>query len=699
MPPWLALAAKRARTAPTESVRNDNELHMPEADDQPRSFVERILRLQRPAFTYDMDSRSDKLALVDKLWSGEYKTAIGRFVQANPHFVNLLEQQVVVETEDASIVPRRLRPLQGSMPRFDSVISSIFRWRSQKQVTLETAALSVRFLHYRVPRPVWESVSFFSRLVMSRTWTEDLCELALEHDPGPRYTTVERSAITAAVFDNFTIQVGYGSYATIDKKGTRFDMTNWASLYLAAIAAPGCTRQALSALVRGRGRMFREDMSLLDFTRLFYIDNPEIVANQNNRWAHYLLRASEGRFNERPSYTSPYPPSHFVWMPPMPGRLQSSYADVNFEIDYIRSRPEHAQSLILMLGGDGLSYMRIIHRIAQNPQFYLFHDEKPAIIPRLGEHPHGTYHLLHGDWRIWWPFIMKAAEVVQNKQVVADPNVTEFNQSEHFLRILTQACAEFVVEISRTGTTYRIPSTFLKDADANLSFAYVCQFLYLFGFKFKQMRDSVRINDSHTLDLIWRENLASAKAATKHGTEGEHGKTNYAAMSVVLIYWGRALREPLAHAYHATRTLRMVDAHVGWDYPIEYLNKLIKESVVANITFELINKFIRTLNFTYVVHRGMIVKANREPDAAKLKEIATEKDKIKEWLRKSIGSDYSTCTAPSEENKLNLDLTRWGGARNTRRGAPWAKRRAVMVDVQAYVRKKMEDYTPWHRWA
>ena len=78
---------------------------------------------------------------------------------------------------------------------------------------------------------------------------------------------------------------------------------------------------------------------------------------------------------------------------------------------------------------------------------------------------------------------------------------------------------------------------------------------------------------------------------------------------------------PLATAYRRTRTIRCIDAHVGWDFPIEYLNKLIKESVVANITHELIAKFIRTLNFTYVVHRAlnMIVKANRQPDAAKLK--------------------------------------------------------------------------------
>ena len=120
--------------------------------------------------------------------------------------------------------------------------------------------------------------------------------------------------------------------------------------------------------------------------------------------------------------------------------------------------------------------------------------------------------VMHGDWRIWWPFIQAAAKQVDNKQIVADPLVSQFNESEHFLRILTEACAEYVVEVAQTGTDYRLTARFLRDAEENLSFAYVCLFLFLFGFKFKQMRDAVRANDSQVLDLIWRENLASARA-------------------------------------------------------------------------------------------------------------------------------------------------------------------------------------------
>lgn len=647
-----------------------------------------------------MDCKEERHQLIDKLWTGEFSDAGGRFTAAIPTLINLFEQQTEVDsTEPADGVQlndRRLPQIRSKWPRFEGILMLLFRARSQKMVPLEVAALSLRFLHYRVPAAAWDAVHFFSRLVMSQPWTEQLCEDALERDPGAPYPVA--SALTGACFDNFTIKVGYGSYATVDRHGERFDMTNWASVSLPATAVP---RTLSLATMLGSGGIFREDISLSAFVRSFSVIAPDVVANQRARWIHYLLRVQNGQFDEDPNWTSPYPPTHFVWHPPIKDRLQSSYDDVNFEVDWIRRDAHHRNSAAVMLGGDGLTYQRIISRLSQNPRAYLW--TAPIIIPRLGEHPHGTYHVLHGDWRIWWPLIQRAAAVVNNKQVVADPSVSEFNESEHFVRILTTACAEYVLEISQTGTSFHACSIFLKDADANLSFAYVCQFLFLFGFKFKQMRDSVRTNDSATLDKIWRENLASARAATKHGGTDEPGKTNYALMSVVLVYWGRALKEPLASAFHNTRTLRWVHKHVGWDMPIEMMNKLIKESVVANITHELIAKVIRRLNFTWVVHRALdaVINANRRPDKAKLKDISTDKQRIKEWLRSSIGTTYAQATHASDANLLGVDMTRWGGDRTAaskRRSAPWAKRVAAMADYNDYILQKLRAYCHWHRW-
>ena len=110
------------------------------------------------------------------------------------------------------------------------------------------------------------------------------------------------------------------------------------------------------------------------------------------------------------------------------------------------------------------------------------------------------------------------------------------------------------------------------------------------------MRKAIRENDSKTLDLIWRENLSSARTELAN-------KTQYSQMTVSLIYWGTALREPLQTAFHNTRTIRWVKTHVGWDLPIEMLNMWIKESVVSHVTENQIKKFIRRVNFTQRVKR------------------------------------------------------------------------------------------------
>ena len=251
-----------------------------------------------------------------------------------------------------------------------------------------------------------------------------------------------------------------------------------------------------------------------------------------------------------------------------------------------------------------------------------------------------------------------------------------------------------MVEISATGSTYHPPAPFLAAADANLSFAYVCQFLYLYGFMFLQMRDAVRENNSELLDKIWCENLSTARAA---------GKSNYSIMSVIRVYWGIALREPLHSIYHQIRTLRWLHTHVGWDMFIEALNGIIRSSVAANVTQDFLRKFISQLNFTSVVNRALdkIIKARREPDAAKAKDIDQDVAAIKDFLRASIGHNSASATAPSDANLLNIDTADWGGGRNPRQHTPWAKMARAMSgeqDYREYVPAKLGEYCPWHRW-
>jgi len=653
-----------------------------------RKFAE-LLHISRPQFVYHMDELAEKHELIKVLWSGEYSAAIGRFSSSNHNLVSLFEHQAM----DSREYPR-FHELTGQMPRFEHVLSSLFRSRSQKLVPLEVAALSIRFLHYQVPRPVWTAITFFTPAVMSRTWTEELVDLALDvqHNPGCPYVVAE--GMSGAAFDNFRHASNHGAYSTTDSTGSTLDMTNWATIFIPASAVPGGRIDIKTML--GAGGLFKTNVVLDEFLDLFSQYAPDMVANRHARWSSFLEDAAVGKLWQKERFRSPYPPTYFHYHPPFFDKGQSSYADVNFCLDRMRDSSFHKHSDCIQLGGDGLSYMRLIDRIAQDPQRFLC--TTPVIMPRLGESPHGKYHVLHGHWRLWQPLLLKMAEVLNNKQVVPDPTVSQFNTHEHFVRIVTRAFAEYILEISATGMDYHNSHQFLNVAEKNLSFSYICYFLFLFGFHYAQFRAAVRRNDSHMLDRLWREFLGTART-------GRANKTNYSKMTVILIYWGCCLVEPLQTVYHNTRTLRLLHTHVGWDMPIEVLNLWIKMAVVYNVTKDFLIKFISRLNFTHVVNRGLdfiIKRYQTNMDGIETpKNIDTDVRLIKEFLRKSIGSTWNEVTQPSTENLLELDLTHWGGDRNAAEklaGTPWAQIRVAMTDVRTYVQRKVTNSCRWHRW-
>ena len=642
-----------------------------------------LLHINTPPFVYHSDSDVDRKTLIDELWRDTWAPAVARrFSDANPALRGLLEQQTADEAENAP----RFAALQGQS-RWEAVMSALFRARSQKLVPIETAAMSVMWLYYRVPKPVWQAVTYFGRSVMSRSWTEQLCDDAIERDPGPSYPVAE--GITAAVFDNLMMKVGYSGHATSNSDGRKIEMTNWATVFLpAATMPPGYT--GMAALLDAGG-IFRTDLDLEDFIDGFSMLAPDIFRNQRSRWGMFLDMAAAGSIWAVEHFNSPYPPTRFHFHDPIFDRLQSSYDDVNFELDLMRGSLFHKFSAGLMLGGDGLSYMRLIHRLAQDPRRYL--ETMPIIVPRMGENPHGLFHFMHGDWRIWAPLLMRLAVVVNNHQVKWDPTMVDFNSHEHFLRVVSQACAEYVVEISRSGTDYHATQQFLADAERNLSFVYVVFFLYTFAFKYLDYKRAVRRNRSKHLDLLWRENLASTRTAKAN-------KTNYRQMSVILVYWGAALVEPLQTFYHNTRTIRWFFAHVGWDMPIEKLNLWLKESVVSNISEFQIIKFIRRLNFMQFIMRTVksLVFWRRNRDTATPKDISADVLLIKEFLRQHIGTTYNTATQPSDANLLGVDMAEWGGLRRPRACAPFNQLRGAQGGYREYVHRQLAKLCPWHHW-
>ena len=125
--------------------------------------------------------------------------------------------------------------------------------------------------------------------------------------------------------------------------------------------------------------IFRTGVSLRGFARLFFLDNPELVSNKRRRWQVMLRAASNGVLLERPN-TPPLWRPRKVYHSPMFDVLQSSYADVEHELNEMRNM--HMNESVLFVAGDGLALMRMNHLLASKPD--VFFDQTPFVVPVQG---------------------------------------------------------------------------------------------------------------------------------------------------------------------------------------------------------------------------------------------------------------------------------------------------------------------------
>ena len=153
---------------------------------------------------------------------------------------------------------------------------------------------------------------------------------------------------------------------------------------------------------------------------------------------------------------------------------------------------------------------------------------------------------MHAEWRLHRQFIMWCADKVDNKQVVEDPSVSVFNSHRFFfLDVLTRAGAKYINFLAQSpgAPSFDDPGPILAQAEANIDFAWVCHFLYDAGFFTLDFLQGVRGNNSHLLDLLWREFFASAHSGTAN-------KTQYVPMSIMRVFWGMAMTPELDALYH-----------------------------------------------------------------------------------------------------------------------------------------------------
>lgn len=413
-------------------------------------------------------------------------------------------------------------------------------------------------------------------------------------------------------------------------------------------------------------------LSMGRFASKFLVDNSEILRHKQSRFTSFLKKAADGTLFQRPS-SKPRWLAYMTYHEPMFGVLQSSYEDVEAELNILRNR--HSHNRFLFVGGDGLSILRINHLIKDHPELY--QDSAPFIIPVQGEAPHGVYHVMHAGWRLYIRLIRACANELNNAQVVDDPSVKQFNASLYFLWRMTRAIAEYFVQLSRTPGAPDIdaPEDFLTNCEFNVDLAWLAHFLYDFAFLVLDFKQQVRRGASDQLDLLWREFFALGRTSSAN-------KTHYVPMSIMRIFWADALHPELAALYRQLRSIPMSQhegSMVGWDCVIEWLNKAISQGVSHHVSEERISRFIKCfplLEHNYAVLRGILLPPQQR-HAAFMKDMDSDVGILKAFFIQNLGRDWATASRANSISKLGIG----------RGKAPWE-------EVDATMRQSGSDSTP-----
>ena len=668
---------KRARTAEDAAMASIETLSgfIQALQDRVRQLFSPIL----PETMFDMQTSGGRDEMIGWLWAGNYSSCNNDLLNANEQLESDLQAWT---TSNYVHADNDMQHKEQRRVRLNFLANLIARIRNMHLMPAEHVLLGLEAKHTMVHTRFWDKLTS-RRLLPSRRWIDDVVTDALESNPGCPYEVVDWCS--AAVADNYTEECNYKAKHTQDSQGLQLNMTNWASLALARSSVP---HEILSALDSDDAlkNMFKPGFDKFDVVALCHPHHPEIRTNQTNRWRAAFDGIQAGTYFCRPDFT-PDIAHHLHYHPPIRDRLQSSYEDVEFELEVMRSHPRHKYHKFMFVGGDGLLINRLNHSLARNPSKWI--RRAPAVIPVQGEHPHGTCHVLHMGWRPYAPMMTEVLRNIGHMECGDDFKVSQFNMYEFATLILIEGIAKYFIHLENGGGMPRLrsPGRLMQASSGNIDLQWLLHFLHDYGFLYWQLRQAVRANKSAEIDLVWRECVSFMHT-------GESHKTQYAPMAIMRIFWSNALCDPLAALYHANRTISltgMPGSNVGWDMPIEKENLMISNNVTRP-NMERIDKYVAELNFLGPVSRGVekLLAANRNIKAHALKNIQSDVQLVTDYLIQTLGGTWAEANVPRPQNEsliVNPQMS----------PLPWASVEGLAgsADFDKWIRNHIITKVPW----
>jgi hypothetical protein len=621
----------------------------------------------------------ERKRLIDWLWAGDFSDCTTEILEQNPELAEFIDERTTVARLPTE--PRaKAAALRRRRTRHNFLAGVLARNRSRDFVPRHQLLLSIEAHASQMNVRFWDMLSSV-RVLLSRNWVHDLITEAMQSYPGCSYEQLDW--VSAAVFDNYTTNFNYDARHTQETHGCKIDMTNWTTIFLPKATLPHVDLGILPGATPLQ-QAFKHGFNMESVVTLCTPDHPDLVLFRRDRWRGSFEAIRERSYFHRPAYQPPQAHECF-WQEPMPGVLQSSYADVEFELDKVRGHDMHKDSKFLFIGGDGLAINRINHTLARKWGQYL--NQYPVVIPVQGEHPHGTAHVLHMGWRPFWPMLQTILRGIDHSECVRDWAVSDYNDHDHAMCIVIEGVAQYFLHLDSLGGGPDIDDLgpFNTACAINTDLEWLVRFLSDFGFLYWSFRQAVRSNDSATIDLVWRECISFMHTS-------ESNKTQYAPMAVLRVFWSEALSPPLASIYHKNRTLSMLGlpgSNAGWDMWQEKGNLSIAMNVVRP-SQERIAKYMYELNFTGAVSKNLTkeLMGQRKVAAAKMVKISNDVQLVVDFLCDKLGSSWAQALTPRQHRHARI-ITPPKSPR------PWEAVERGKAELPNWVRGHLQSKVMW----
>ena len=293
---------------------------------------------------------------------------------------------------------------------------------------------------------------------------------------------------------------------------------------------------------------------------------------------------------------------------------------------------------IVMVVGDQQTYERMRTLKLHHPLQYSW----LVILP--GEF-HFCMHALMALHKLWFSVFgaLAVAHLKCQRSIKADwTSIEACKYYDHFWQLMILSLALYLKEVVPAPVLSR-PEHLRQQVGQNVAAAHAVRFLYEFGFPWLALRQAIRANNAHVIDVMWRVCYHWFAATNKY---------HYRILCVVVTCTTAALRPELLAVWVLMRTGSLSGhpgRNVAWDFFAERFNKVCKQTLGFNVTRERLKQYIPIINAFQHMWSRFLSATGRSQRGDNLSDYSHISDEdLAEMLafwRKTLGASYGALCA------------------------------------------------------